>query len=514
MSELHVPTGPFVPATVAADGAALPPDIPEFVGRYRVQRLLGRGGFGHVYLAVDERLCRPVAVKVLLRSARPGDADAYLAEARVLAGLDHPHIVPVYDADVTPDESPYVVSKYIEGSDLRQRLDLGRPAFAESAGLVAAVADALHHAHRAGLVHRDVKPANILLDATGKAYLADFGLALQDEDFGRGPGSAGTPDYMSPEQASGEGHRTDGRSDVFSLGVVLYELLVGRRPFRGTTAAEVMDQIRSVESRPPRQLDDTIPTELERICLKSLAKRPAERYTTAKDMADDLRQFLRAWTPDDALPLAVEPANPLRSRRLVWVGVVAVALAVVAGGVAYLVANGPSGDRKAADDAKGSPVKPVNDPKGVPGQPPSPDGRAVTRGDLVAAKWRDAANDATFEFRENGTCQVAFGNPIAVTRHPLLGTAATAGVMKNINLGDPTKLLEPGQFPFFPGGGGASAVAGTYTYEGNVLTMNIDAAPEALAGELHWQEKPALIRFEDRSQTKGIQAQYVWTRVK
>ena len=503
MSDAHVPTGPFVPSTAdTPDGTAEQPGLPESVGRYRVKRLLGRGGFGHVYLAVDERLGRPVAVKVLLRSARPGDVDAYLAEARILAGLDHPHIVPVYDADETPDGSPYVVSKYIEGSDLRQRLDRGRPDPAESAGLVAAVADALHHAHRAGLVHRDVKPANILLDAAGKAYLADFGLALRDEDFGRGPGSAGTPDYMSPEQASGEGHRTDGRSDVFSLGVVLYELLVGRRPFRGT-AVEVMDQVGSVEPRPPRQVDDTIPAELERICLKALAKRPAERYTTAKDMADDLRQFLRTWAPDDALPLAVEPAGPPRSRRLVWIGVVTVALTVVAGGVAYLVANWPSGDRKAADD-----------PKGGPGKPPEPDERAVTRGNLVSAKWRDAANDATFEFRENGTCTVAFGNPIALTRHPLLGAAAAAEMTKTFKFDDPSKVLESARIPFFPGAGGTSPVAGTYTYEGNVLTMNIDGGPEPLVGELHWQEKPALVRFEDRSQTKGIQPQYVWTRVK
>ena len=142
----------------------------------------------------------------------------------------------------------------------------------EAAALVACIADALHHAHRKKLVHRDVKPANILLDRAGTPYLADFGLALREEDFGRHGAGAGTVAYMSPEQARSEGHRVDGRSDIFSLGVVFYELLTGQRPFHAGTLAQLQDLIATADARPPRQIDETIPRELERICLKALAR--------------------------------------------------------------------------------------------------------------------------------------------------------------------------------------------------------------------------------------------------
>ncbi len=187
------------------DSAPADPAQPLRIGRYEVQQVLGRGGFGIVYLAYDDQLDRPVAVKVPHRARIDGleDVEQYLAEARIVAGLDHPGIVPVYDVGRTEAGLCYVVSKYIKGGDLRTRLRAGRLACAASAELVAVIAEALHHAHVRGVVHRDVKPNNILVDSTGNPYVCDFGLAIREEDFGEGLPFAGTPALHESRTGSG-----------------------------------------------------------------------------------------------------------------------------------------------------------------------------------------------------------------------------------------------------------------------------------------------------------------------
>jgi len=269
--------------------------VPTTLGRYEVRRRLGAGGFGAVYLGHDTQLDRPVAIKMLRAgSGHPAGAELCRQEARRLASLRHPGIVAVHDIGVHQGQM-YIVSDYVEGPDLHSWMRDHRASWSESARIAAAVSDALSHAHARRVVHRDVKPANIILADGQTPVLVDFGLALSEADAGGGDRNlvCGTPHYMSPEQAGGVAHRIDGRTDIYSLGVVLYELLTGRVPFRTTDLVELLRQVRDDEPQPPRQLVRDIPPDLERACLKALAKQQQDRYSTAGDFADDLQRVFQ-----------------------------------------------------------------------------------------------------------------------------------------------------------------------------------------------------------------------------
>ncbi len=259
----------------------------KLADRYRIESLIGEGGHGRVYKAFDDELQRYVAIKVA-STLRP--TPDLLDEARRVAKLRHPNIVTILDVG-REDEKLFIVSELIEGRTLSEVIAEDSADRPDRIAMIATIADALHYAHGNGFVHRDVKPSNLLIDSKGQPHVADFGIASRLDDVTDGRAStAGTLAYMSPEQLAGESQLIDHRTDIYALGVVLFETITGRLPYKARTPQVLREQILF---RPPTSLRVTLPeasTELESICNRCLAKHPSDRYSTAAEVAQSLRE--------------------------------------------------------------------------------------------------------------------------------------------------------------------------------------------------------------------------------
>jgi WD40 repeat protein/tRNA A-37 threonylcarbamoyl transferase component Bud32 len=312
----------------SAPGSEIPWPSPRqvrYFGDYELQGVIAQGGMGIVYLARQVSLNRVLAIK-MVRAGRLATADdlvRFRLEAEAAAHLDHPHIVPIYEVG-EHEGHHYFSMKLIEGGNLATEADRFRSNPRAAAHLIATVAKAVHYAHQRGILHRDLKPANILLCGSGDdpadrliPVVTDFGLAKRVEapDSGGVTSSGsivGTPSYMAPEQAEGRREAVTTAADIHALGAILYELLLGRPPFRGDSVMETLHQVRELEPTAPRLIDPRVPRDLETIVLKCLEKRPVARYHSAEDLAEDLERWI------SGLPIRARAATPLE-RLVKWV---------------------------------------------------------------------------------------------------------------------------------------------------------------------------------------------------
>jgi WD40 repeat protein/predicted Ser/Thr protein kinase len=293
--------------------------LPGIAG-YEIVGELGRGGMGVVYKARQVSLDRWVAIKMLrgIDSRRGAEKIRFQNEAAIIAQIDHPHIVPIYQVG-EHDGRPYFVMKWIEGGSLASRLSGKRPVERVEqewgARLVATLARAVHYAHERGILHRDLKPSNVLLDSTARPYVTDFGLAKRldaDGDTTQTGEVIGTPTYMAPEQASGKKNAVTTATDVYGLGAILYAMLTGRPPFEGESILDTLNQVRERDAAPPTDINSAVDRDLQTICLKCLRKDPHGRYASADELADDLERWLQGQ-PIHARPMTA------RERLVRWV---------------------------------------------------------------------------------------------------------------------------------------------------------------------------------------------------
>lgn len=285
------------------------------LGRFRLIERIGAGSFGEVWRAHDALLDRLVAIKFAHTPLADGLTPSLLEEARLAAQLRHPNIVRVHELDAEGDRV-FIVSDLIDGCTLEEWRESVRPSIRDSVAMTAKIARALQHAHDRGVIHRDLKPGNVMVGRDGEPYLVDFGLGMRSAQCDRSttlPLILGTPRYMSPEQARGASQQVDSRADVYSLGVILFEMLTGQRPHAGTTP-DLLKQLQTQEVPRPRRLNPGISRDLEQVCLKCLQRTPSDRYGSAAQLADDLEQCL-AGRPVVARPISFVRRIGRRLRR-------------------------------------------------------------------------------------------------------------------------------------------------------------------------------------------------------
>lgn len=306
------PQGRPMPSLARSAGGG---KLPGRFGRYTIKKLIGQGGMGAVYLAHDSQLDREVALKVPRGLGnRPEVLQRFYREARTSATFHHPNLCPVYEVG-EQDGVHYLTMPFIQGHSLGKHLEkTGRLPLRQAAALVRKLALAMHEAHTKGVVHRDLKPGNIMLNKRGEPIIMDFGLARRDEAADQrlthSGAIMGTPAYMPPEQVSGDQQAIGPCTDIYSLGVILYELLTGRLPFQGAPALQ-MGLVMTIEPDPPSRLRPDLDGPLEAICLRAMMKNPADRYASMKEFADDLTGYLKAKAPSTAGPGKLRPQEVL-----------------------------------------------------------------------------------------------------------------------------------------------------------------------------------------------------------